>query len=370
MRKAKAERSFDEASSSITMPADFPQEIIEEILSRLPAKSPVTFKYSELVNDSSIDDYKVVRVFTNNDDSSIRLSDVKQTIEVFTLKKSNSWRRIPDIPFASISFDIRLEGTLANACEEFRLVQLPNEPVRSKWDYNLIVVRGCLSMVEVYLESPFVVMWLLKEDGKKNEFWSKFMKIPNQDYFYSEPLCFMRSGEVLLRITYEDRFFELLVLYQGKNLSCRKYSVCGTNLWCEARIFIETGFSQSVLIEWGSPVENWHVGDASQRPNKAGLYNRQNLVERNVLICNTGNWYVEVEETFVETVVLPSSFGAIQMGRPTSDGLAYLPTDDNVDIIRMWNQFVDFEMLPCCVSNGLQVASFLHVDDEGCCQPK
>ncbi|KAM7485142.1 hypothetical protein LguiA_001151 [Lonicera macranthoides] len=98
------------------------------------------------------------------------------------------------------------------ACEEFRLVQLPNEPVRSKWDYNLIVVRGCLSMVEVYLESPFVVMWLLKEDGKKNEFWSKFMKIPNQDYFYSEPLCFMRSGEVLLRITYEDRFFELILV--------------------------------------------------------------------------------------------------------------------------------------------------------------
>lgn len=216
--------------------------------------------------DSSIDDYKVVRVFTNNDDSSIRLSDVKQRVEVFTLKKTNSWRRIPDIPFSSISFDIRLEGTLAKgsiywlvmqevdlnhahkellmgfdfACEEFRLVRLPDEPVRSKWDYHLIVVRGCLSMVEVYLESPFVVVWILKEDGKKNEFWSKFMKIPNQDYMYSEPLCFMRSGEVLLSITYKDRFFELLVLYNRENLSCRKYYVCGTNLWCEALIFIET----------------------------------------------------------------------------------------------------------------------------------
>ena len=73
---------------------------------------------------------------------------------------------------------------------------------------KVLDVRGCFGVIRKNFISHEVEVSIKKEDTEKNSILTKFAKFPVQDGHWSVPLCF------------------------------------------------------------GSPVEDWHVGDASQRPNR------------------------------------------------------------------------------------------------------
>ncbi|KAM7485147.1 hypothetical protein LguiA_001156 [Lonicera macranthoides] len=199
--------------------------------------------------DSFIDNYKVIRVTSK--------TPIEHKVEIYQLK-TNSWRRIEGIPYGLLVFPSHTGGTLVNGSlhwasdsviigfnlidEKFKLAAVPQyNDVKPIWGISLVEVRGCLGLYYTHIESRDLEVWILKEDKNENGSWSKLMKIPNEYGMWSKPLCFTRNNEVVLSISEigcsRDK---KLVVYNPEDMTFRNLPACGTSVWSEETIYVET----------------------------------------------------------------------------------------------------------------------------------
>ncbi|KAK9160751.1 hypothetical protein Syun_007092 [Stephania yunnanensis] len=198
--------------------------------------------------DPITDDYKVVRVYSYDDDDDVRHSEVK----VYLLSL-NSWKVIPDIPYESyyragrlLNGALHWVATRCNALDEssliisfdigdevFREVPLP-EFEDGKGQVNVAVLAGCLCILrhcKLHLE-----VWVMKRYGV-GESWTRLFLIGqptyNQFLGYIKPLCISKNGEILL-----DKDGEHLILYDPKDGRVRNISIHGLPYWYETEIYL------------------------------------------------------------------------------------------------------------------------------------
>ncbi|KAK9288405.1 hypothetical protein L1049_016861 [Liquidambar formosana] len=169
--------------------------------------------------DSSIDDYKVVRLihFTHS------RRFIRTRGDVFTLK-TNAWRRIDEIHPSAFMF--KKTGTFQNgslhwlvdrrngedkfksivsfdlATEKFQeVVPLPDYDVETFSIEGFRDLGGFLAMIFGYAD--YFEVWVMKEYGVKTS-WTKLVPYPweeappHMDWF--SPLCFSKSDEVLMDV--------------------------------------------------------------------------------------------------------------------------------------------------------------------------
>ncbi|XP_042512967.1 F-box protein CPR1-like [Macadamia integrifolia] len=169
--------------------------------------------------DPITDDYKVLRVvgFHSNDHS------WHSKVMVYSLR-NNSWRRIEDMQFPSISLEW-MRGLLVNSAlhwvtedwtghgflvsfdltdEEYREMPLPDivdyDFVDDKFLMKVGVLGGQLCLVCSF--SFRVEIWVMKDYGVR-ESWVKMFS--NEEHFviwqfyYLTPVCYSKNGEFILR---------------------------------------------------------------------------------------------------------------------------------------------------------------------------
>ncbi|CAK9145570.1 unnamed protein product [Ilex paraguariensis] len=187
--------------------------------------------------DSSIDDYKVVTLSSNDTDNEHEPDCTNMFENVYSLK-SNSWKRVQNSPYdhavALISSEIYVNGCvhwlasrvsdylLVTAAfdlgdEKFREVAAPSSLDKDKFVYNkLLVLGGCLCM----LDRNQTDLWVMKEYGVE-ESWTKYM-ICVPDACEITPLCLWGDEVVLL-----DLDGERLNVYNLKEETSRNLVVLG-----------------------------------------------------------------------------------------------------------------------------------------------
>ncbi|XP_058203818.1 F-box/kelch-repeat protein At3g06240-like [Rhododendron vialii] len=183
--------------------------------------------------DESIDDYKVVGFFRNLN------SSLEVEVQVCTLR-THSWRRIG---IGSFPLCLPSDGLVANlngifvsgalhwflggsrsriivsldlAKETHGEVMEPHYQRGTslyKIRFRLDVLNGCLCILATYYDCTDV--WVMKEYGIR-ESWAKLVTItyaahPFDGYLYSQPLCILANGEILLDIQWQ------LALYNCKD---------------------------------------------------------------------------------------------------------------------------------------------------------
>ncbi|KAM7485146.1 hypothetical protein LguiA_001155 [Lonicera macranthoides] len=231
---------------------------------------------------SSLDDYKIVIVTTSSAHFE-PMRNVRQKVEIYSLK-TNSWKTIQGgVPYGNVSIFNDIEwGTPVNGSiywvvtdadydedddddsdvvdnwidvvdnwilafdlidEKFRLVGTPvDDDVQPKWVCNLVEVRGCLGLYQTTYNLRDVMLWILKEDENKNGYWNKLMRIPKDFGIYSFPVFFMKNDEVLLIVSSDKSFMKdkKLVLYNPKHMRFRNLPTCGTSVWSDDWMYVET----------------------------------------------------------------------------------------------------------------------------------
>ncbi|KAM7485149.1 hypothetical protein LguiA_001158 [Lonicera macranthoides] len=217
--------------------------------------------------DSSIDDYKVVRVISNC------RSDIPvgHKVEIYT-RNTNSWKRIQDfIPYGMLHLPFSIGGTLVNGSlywayvdfdygnyyeevgdniiigfdlidEKFRSVEFPrDDDMKPMSGVRLVEVRGCLGFYKIQHHIRDIDVWILKEDENKNGFWSRLMKIQYEYGMLSKPVCFMKNDEVLLSISELGCNGDTnLVVYNPANMTFRNLPACGASTLSQEIIYVET----------------------------------------------------------------------------------------------------------------------------------
>ncbi|KAK9287861.1 hypothetical protein L1049_016303 [Liquidambar formosana] len=199
--------------------------------------------------DSSIDDYKVLRLIPP-----FSRRFVKTKAEIFTLK-TNSWRKIRNIHPSACLFngagtfsngslhwlvnhvtdEDQLKSTIISfdlATEKFQeVVPLPDHDDSSSKDFR--VLGGCLSVL--YQCANSFEVWVMKEYGVKTS-WTKLVTIPcekappspgilDDDRFFLlyddslQPLCFSKNDKVLMTVS---RFDLVMVMYDLKKDTFRR----------------------------------------------------------------------------------------------------------------------------------------------------
>ena len=239
---------------------------LPESTSSIQEDSSISGGYSCMLGfgyDSSIDDYKVVRVITNP------RSDIHK-VDIYT-RNTNSWKRIQDfIPYGMVDPPFSIEGTLVNGSlywayvdfdygnyyeevgdsiiigfdlieEKFRSVEFPRDDMKSMSGVILVEVRGCLGFCKVQHHIRDIDVWILKEDDNKNGFWSKLMKIQYEFGMLGKPVCFLKNDEVLLSISELGGNGDAnLVVYNPANMTFRNLPACGASTLSQEIIYVET----------------------------------------------------------------------------------------------------------------------------------
>ncbi|KAM7462426.1 hypothetical protein LguiA_030547 [Lonicera macranthoides] len=182
---------------------------------KLPAVEPSVQKY-HIVGfgyDSSLDDYKMVRICRN---------DSEDRVYMYSLK-ANSWKIIGKLPDHTKILNPLEPGLCLNGyiywmgnhnivCfdlknDTFREVQWLHE-MNHYWCYNrgLSVIGGYLCLYYIG-EKGELVVWELKEDHDNKDKWVKLMTIPSKTcaqiiflatYKPIQLVCFLENGKVLL----------------------------------------------------------------------------------------------------------------------------------------------------------------------------
>ncbi|KAM7485150.1 hypothetical protein LguiA_001159 [Lonicera macranthoides] len=236
-------------------------KILPQCNSALTSVRLVGFGY-----DYYLDDYKFARVISN--------SMGGHKVVIYTLK-TNSWKTIRSVPSSKLYFPSRNEGTFVNGSlywassdygahhyfhqnydpefenliirfdltdEKFRVVEVPlNDDIKPKWRIDLVEVKGRLGLFQMKYEFRDFQMWILKEDEKKNVYWTKLMRIPQKYGMYSWPVCFVKSDEVVLSTSGMSRNEDKkLVLYNSKDSRFRKLPNFGVSNWLEEKMYVET----------------------------------------------------------------------------------------------------------------------------------
>ncbi|KAK9287843.1 hypothetical protein L1049_016285 [Liquidambar formosana] len=257
--------------------------------------------------DSSIDDYKVVILENSSTyDDHDHVYFVETEGEVFTLK-TNSWRRIQDIPPSACMCNgggIFSNGSLhwlldwGNGHEKFNsiisfdlapekfqeVVPLPDHDVKMGLIKDVRVLRGCLSALYCY-DNNFEI-WVMKEYRVK-ESWTKLATIscekatpykglPDyQNWLY--PLWFSKNDEVLMDVGGLE-----LVMYNLKEETFRKLPLYGQNWYIlETVMYVESLVSPNCnngtdkqrqgQRKRRKKMKNWGDRDAKEFP-RSGLF--------------------------------------------------------------------------------------------------
>ncbi|MFQ6632338.1 hypothetical protein Gotur_008664 [Gossypium turneri] len=157
--------------------------------------------------DASVDDYKVVGVFS-----------YRSIVKVYSLR-TNCWRRIQDFPFEVFSNEAgkHVDGTLNWAVfsgqdgdfsivsldlaqETYKEVTQPCYGDGVDWR-TLGVLDGYLCVLCSY-RKLYAEVWVMKEYGKR-ESWTKLVSIPYLPYerfeMFLTPVSVSKNGEILLR---------------------------------------------------------------------------------------------------------------------------------------------------------------------------
>ncbi|OMO85440.1 hypothetical protein COLO4_21619 [Corchorus olitorius] len=214
--------------------------------------------------DASVDDYKVVRVFTHQIKGFEYAS--KSIVRVYSLR-TNSWRRIQDLAFGtpddntgkyvdgSLNWSaFRRQETgfswivvsLDLAQETFKEVLQPcyGDGVSDK---SLEVLDGCLCVLCNYV-GLYIDVWVMREYGKR-ESWTKLITIPylsgpGFELFSSRrPLYVSGSDEILLHIGVK------LILYNPKENTFRIPVIDEDHIFYifQAAIYVESLVSPFVI---------------------------------------------------------------------------------------------------------------------------
>ncbi|KAK9287824.1 hypothetical protein L1049_016266 [Liquidambar formosana] len=229
------------------------RESIELPNSPFGAESCDNFSIYGFGYDSSIDDYKVVKICFDDDDEAVCSKGI---VSVYSLR-ANSWRRIEDSPFCHSVNDLSPPGVLLNgalhwlvwshrgsdilgviACldlvdEKFRDVPPPNLD-ESFAQHTLGVLGGCLYML---VSTTFDCdgcdydVFVMKEYGVR-ESWTKFtITVPQ---IIAEPLCFPKNGEIMWKNG------EQITLYNPDEDTSRDVAIHGFPNLYEAGMHVES----------------------------------------------------------------------------------------------------------------------------------
>ncbi|KAK9287637.1 hypothetical protein L1049_016074 [Liquidambar formosana] len=206
--------------------------------------------------DSSIDDYKVVRLCPLKHGNSIPME-----AEIYALR-TKSWKKVEDITCHVRFFDQLGRGTFANGAlywwvlaisfnfdeddpgrkilrfdfkdEKFKLVRPPQGVPTN---IVLGIFAGCLCMVHNDHESGFK-LWTLMDDGGK-QIWSNLISVGgNQSVSPVLPICYPKIGKVLMHI--KDRDIIVLCLYNWEERTFETRLICVSENWSDATAYVES----------------------------------------------------------------------------------------------------------------------------------
>ncbi|KAF9611307.1 hypothetical protein IFM89_029745 [Coptis chinensis] len=209
-----------------TIVSSLTEDLLMEVLSRLPIKYIVQFIKNELCGvvmgfgyDGVCEKYKLVRIeyFYDLDGSDFMTDFNRVEVKVYTLG-SNVWRLVDDTPCCYIGninrvahvdgvlYWIGLRGVGVGSWksivsfdlrnEKFGEVSWPAFEDRSYRDLGLGVLRGSLCTFSFHLER--VDIWMIKNYGVKGT-WTKHFSIARSTK-HLEPLFLLKSGEILLQM--------------------------------------------------------------------------------------------------------------------------------------------------------------------------
>ncbi|KAK9285776.1 hypothetical protein L1049_024977 [Liquidambar formosana] len=222
-----------------------------------PGHCPTILTFYGFGYDSSIDDYKMIRIIPNN----MNYLGISSA-DVLTLK-TNSWRRISDWPWRGFpDMGVFVNGALhwlandANyvdyliasfdlAGEKFKEVEKPNLG-DEKSNFTIGVLGGCLCVFHYHHEngSKASTIWVLKQYGVK-ESWTKTITIPHfgvpKCLNYFVPLCITKNGELLMRVNGNKLYEAYLVMYNPIEKTLKIFrDLMITDGWFRAATYIES----------------------------------------------------------------------------------------------------------------------------------
>ncbi|XP_027062755.2 F-box protein CPR1-like [Coffea arabica] len=165
--------------------------------------------------DDYTDDYKLVRLVQHQ----VSLhAPAWCEVKVYSLK-SNSWKRLPEFPYAVSQGSQRSSGVLCNHAlhcivqgdsiaaidlksEEYRLVPMP-EILTDKCWWDLGLLEGCLCILSTVYSDPngtFVLLWVMKDYGRKDS-WTKTLRVPVTKFYstgYIDPIGYSEAKKQLV----------------------------------------------------------------------------------------------------------------------------------------------------------------------------
>jgi len=208
--------------------------------------------------DSSIGDYKVVRAPSSY--CRMKCPGYKPRVQVLTLR-SNSWRTIPEKDTPPYFIEHFFQATNVNgglywlvahhddvfrceilrfdlAVEKFKVVPPPPPDESGRTNISWLgPLEGSLCVIHTQ-RLNHVDVWATKDD----ETWTKLITIPripgpeaSVRYFDYVPLCFTKSGSVLISVKGEG-----FVTYHPRENKVRKLAVHGVENWFQETACAET----------------------------------------------------------------------------------------------------------------------------------
>ncbi|XP_010274506.1 PREDICTED: F-box protein CPR30-like [Nelumbo nucifera] len=198
--------------------------------------------------DPMIHDYKLVKIV------SIYKADIhfcESEVEVYTLG-SNSWRRIPHIPFKIFGYyaGVLVNGALhwmaSNGSSELiasfdaiteECREIPKPQSASEQLFNLGVLGGCLCVSTAHGVGVMIELWMMKDYGV-GESWTKIFTIlqpmRTTPLRYLKPLGYMKNDEILV-----ERGDGKLVLYNPIAATIRDLCIQGISAtWFNTEILV------------------------------------------------------------------------------------------------------------------------------------
>ncbi|KAK9288011.1 hypothetical protein L1049_016456 [Liquidambar formosana] len=210
--------------------------------------------------DSSIDDYKVVRICPS------ARQGVPMGAELYTLK-TNSWKKIEGITFDVLFMDRLDRGSFANGAmywwviaftfskdeydssskilrfdlkaEKFKLLPPPRH-IPKNLLMNLGVIAGFLCTGRDNHGSG-IKLWRLKDDGVK-QMWSKGVAIGVNRCVLPicYPICYPKMGEVLMHIIRKGQDNIVLCLCNLDDTTLKTQLIHVPEFWSDATTYVES----------------------------------------------------------------------------------------------------------------------------------